>query len=156
MVRPCTISVSPNISASMPQSLPQPCTSFETYTTQAAIWGKQLFAKLEFLQLEQHVWSTINQNSCVCASDGSAPTNQGSFAWVVSTQHCAQLVRCSGPAFGHNISSYHAESYGIQSLLRFLHMMHQIYAAPPRCVARTHLIDCNNEGLVTTLTQVLA
>ena len=51
---------------------------------------------------------------------------------------------------------YRAERYGIISLLRFLHTMHQIYAAPPRRVACTHLIYCDNESLVTTLTQILA
>ena len=35
-------------------------------------------------------------------------------------------------------------------------MMHRIYAQSPQRASQTHFIYCNNEGLVTTLTQVSA
>ena len=109
---------------------------------------------MDFIQPENQVWSTISQESCLCASDGSAPQNQGAFVWVIRNQRGQQSARCSGPAFGHNILSYQAKSYGILSLLSFLHTMNQIYVDPPRHSQKSHSIFCDNEGLVTTVNKV--
>ena len=154
ILRPLTISVSPNISSSMESTQPQIPETFDTYLVQAAPWEQHLFASLEFIQSEQSVWAIISQQSCLGASDGSAPHNQGAFAWVISNQHGERLVRCSGPAFGYNISSYRAESYGILSLLWFLHTMHQLHSTQLQRLQQLHTIYCDNEGLVKTLTKI--
>ena len=153
ITRPSTISVSPNISAPMASPPPQVLTTFGTYLDQAASWERHLFATLEFNQPEQRVWTILSQEPCLCASDGSAPHHQGGFAWVISNQQGEQLARCSGPAFGHKISSYLAESYGILSLLLFFHTMNQTHSDKPKCSQQCHSIYCDNEGLVTTLTK---
>ena len=153
IARPLTISVSPNLSMPMETLQSQAPNTFATYLAQAAQWEQTLFVSLEFMQSEQTVWETITQKSCMCASDGSAPNQQGAFAWVICTQNGNRLVRNAGPAFGHNISSYRAESYGILSLVWFLHMMNQIYHDQSTCPQQQHSIYCDNEGLVTTLTK---
>ena len=62
-----------------------------------------------------------------------------------------RLAQCSGPAYGHKITSYRTESYGILSLLHFLHTMGSIYSDIYQRPLRHHFLYCINEGLVTTV-----
>ena len=49
---------------------------------------------------------------------------------------------------------YRAESYGILSLVLFLHTMNQLHPNQPKYSQQPHSTYCNNEGLVTTLTKI--
>ena len=150
-LRPQTISASTLVSQpALPQSLAN-ASNFETFLADAAIWEKNLFQNLQFLQPEQQVWWHLTATSCTCVSDGSAPHRKGSFGWIISTLHGQRLVKCSGPVFGYGISSYRAESYGILSLLHFLFKMTTLHATLTNRLLRVHSLHCDNEGLVTTL-----
>ena len=54
------------------------------------------------------------------ATDGSVLNQQGTFGWRISTDTGTHLVTCNGPLYGYTPTSYHAECYGLLSLLRFL------------------------------------
>ena len=84
-------------------------------------------------------------------SDGSAPHTKGSFAWIISNTQGTRLVRCSGPVYGYKITLYHAESYGVLSILHFLHIMATIHSDPQQQTLHSHFLYCDNEGLVTTI-----
>ena len=86
IIQPLTISVSPNTLIPFEQPPTQATTSFSLYLAQAELWEQQLFVSMDFIQPENKVWSTISQESCLCASNGSAPQIQGAFAWVFSNR----------------------------------------------------------------------
>ena len=121
-----------------------------------APWQHLLLNGLHFIQPEPQVWHPLTHRSCIGVSDGSSPHCKGSFAWVISTTQRDQLAHCSGPIYGHNISSYRAESYGILSLVHFLYTMTNIHTAPLGPPLRTHTLHCDNESLVKTITTLQA
>ena len=82
-------------------------------------WEHDLLQELRFIQPEDAVWEILRTTMCFAASDGSAPKDQGLFGWIISNNKGERLVRCQGPAFGHVISSYQVEAYGLLSILRF-------------------------------------
>ena len=83
-------------------------------------WEKALLSGLELLVDADVFLAQLSSSPILACSDGSSQTTRGSFAWYLSTQTGERLARCSGPVFGHKISSYRAEGYGILSLCRFL------------------------------------
>lgn len=107
---------------------PPPPTSLQTVVPTLEPWESHLLSDLEWTVPETAVWQALRNSQCIFASDGSAPKSKGSFAWILSDDSGNRLVQCSGPVFGHRISSYRAEGYGILSVLRFLYHMHQIYS----------------------------
>jgi hypothetical protein len=111
---------------SVPPPLPPP-ESFFDLLPEMEPWETHLLVDVEFLCGEQHVWETLQHKSCIIASDGSAPEEKGSFAWVISDRQGNQLVHCYGPVFGSRITSYRSEGCGILSPVRFLARMKQVH-----------------------------
>ena len=96
----------------VPEPPPTP-TSLPALVETLDPWEQYLLRDLEFLVPEQTIWDAVSSHQCIFASDGSAPKTRGSFAWVLSDTGGNRLAQCSGPVFGHKISSYRAEGYGI-------------------------------------------
>lgn len=114
-------------------------------------WEFLLLQHLEVLDCtEDTVWNTLCNYPCYLATDGSAPPNRGSFAWIISDAHGNILAKCNGPVFGYKISSYRAEAYGILSLLRFLLRLRRIRQPNPEEPNKIlpHVLLCDNEGVV--------
>ena len=116
---------------------------------------RSLLQETIFIRPEAEVWDALTQGQCFIASDGSAPKDRGSFAWIMSNYSGERLARCSGPVFGHAISSYRAESYGILSFLRFLCNMIRLHGTHGDKLKTPHLV-CDNQGVVTTITKLLS
>ena len=117
-------------------------------------WERMLLQEIVFLRPETHVWAELRTKQCFIASDGSAPPDRGSFAWILSNPAGERLAKCNGPVFGHSISSYRAEGYGMLSFLRFYLRMTQLYWQPPDRVPTPFLV-CDNLSLVKTITKLL-
>ena len=64
------------------------------------------------------------------ASDGSVDQSKGSFGWIIAQPDGTALVTGKGTAFGHDISSFRAEAYGVLAPLRFLVRTRQFYHIP--------------------------
>ena len=99
------------------------------------------------------MWDDLCTKQCFIASDGSAPHEKGSFAWVLSTDDGVRIARCCGPVFGKAITSYRAKSYGILLFLRFYLHMTRLYWKQTDRVKPPHLV-CNNLSLVKTITKL--
>jgi hypothetical protein len=57
---------------------------------------------------------------------------RASFGWLLTDQAGKIMVKCSGPVYGHNPSSYHrAEAYGILSPIMRLIKQLQIFFKLP-------------------------
>ena len=56
--------------------------------------------------------------------DGSIANSNRTFGWVISTIKEMQLIMCQGPVYERAPTSYHAECYGLLSLLQFLLQLH--------------------------------
>ena len=80
-------------------------TTMELLVDMRPPWERNLLLELRFIQNEAAVWEALS-SQCFVATDGSAPHGKGSFAWTLSTSNGDRLARCSGPVFGHAISSY--------------------------------------------------
>ena len=128
-------------------------TNFAASTTLLPPWERHLLQEVVFIQTEMDVWGALSTSQCFAASDGLAPKDRGSFAWVLSNANGDRLARCSGPVFSHSISSYRAEGYGILSFLRFLLLMRRIHEQVD-CINSPHLV-CDNQGLITMVTKLL-
>ena len=83
-------------------------------------WEQVLLKEVKFIQPEAQVWELQQRGQCYAASNGSTPSNRGAFGWILSGSKEDRLLRCRGPVFGHAISSYRAEAFGMLSFLRFL------------------------------------
>ena len=119
-------------------------------------WENFLLEHLEFLISEAEIWDTLCTQSCHLASDGSAPEEKGSFAWIISDNLGRRLARCKGPVQSQRISSYRAEAYGVLSVLRFLVRL-RAFHIPEDMHNRDfsiHTLRCDNEGLTIKINRI--
>ena len=82
----------------------------------------------------------------VIASDGSVQKPCAMFGWIITSTDGSPIARGSGQAFGHNISSFCAEAYGILGALRFLLWMLHYHNTP--LSNRTTTWWCDSESLL--------
>jgi hypothetical protein len=100
------------------------------------------------------VWPAL-----VC--DGSVQRDQGTFGWVLA--HSSGVVLSTGqegPAYGHDITSYRAEAYGMLSGILYVNKILQFYqprqdALTSSANIRNIRIVCDNEGLITAIRTLL-
>ena len=109
-------------------------------------WERMLLQDLVFLMPEDDTRTFMCHAQRFGASDGSAPTERGSFSWIISNSSGDRLARCSGPVFGHAISSYHAKAYGLLSLLSFMYHMVQLHKKPVNRIHAPHFV-CDTKSL---------
>jgi hypothetical protein len=84
-------------------------------------WELSLFHTIDMRTYPTEMAMLLHSLSFLSACDGSIKfTTHGSFGWCLSLPCGRRLAVCSGPVSGTRISSYHAEAYGMLSLLRFL------------------------------------
>jgi len=121
------------------------------------VWERQLLEHLDVTDpTENSIWFALTNTPCYIATDGSAPTGKGSFAWVISTNEGEILAECHGPVFGAKISSYRAEAYGILSVLRFLLHLHQLRRSA-NCEADallSHVLVCDNRSIILRIKEL--
>jgi hypothetical protein len=130
------------------KSPPRPPESFDEYLESLAYWEKELFRSFHSEAFPEDIIAYLSDPS-ISASDGSVwKPFIGAFGWILRLPS-GKSVTCSGPAFGHRITSYRAEAYGILSYLRFLYRFQQYWQVPvfPACT-----ILCDNQALVNRLT----
>ena len=84
------------------------------------------------------------------ATDGSVLNQYGTFRWTISTNTGKCLVTCSGWVYGHSLTSYHAECYGLLFLLRFLLQLH-LYTGTPTPQIELHT---DSESLISKISQM--
>jgi hypothetical protein len=97
-----------------------PASSILDYINSLDPWEHELLEHVEILVDEAALWDALCSQCCIIATDGSAPTDQGSFAWVISDSSGGRLAQCAGTVQAKHITSYREEGYGILSALRFL------------------------------------
>ncbi len=71
-----------------------------------------------------------NYKQMLIVTDGSVRHNRGAFGWVLALPDGTRLVEGQGPAYGHEISSFKAEDYGMLSALRYIHHIAKHYNVP--------------------------
>jgi hypothetical protein len=121
------------------------------------IWERQLLMHLDVTDAtENTIWFALTNTTCYIATDGSAPTGKGSFAWVISNSEGEILAQCYGPVLGAQISSYRAEAYGILSVLRFLlHLNHLRRSANGEVnELLSHTLVCDNRSIILRINQL--
>jgi hypothetical protein len=62
----------------------------------------------------------VTYNTSMGVSDGSMAKKSGAYGWCLSSTDGTRLATGMGPAQGMKPSLYHAEGYGMLSLLRFI------------------------------------
>ena len=148
-IRPCTIATQ-DVVLRLDNK-----TTFKDLVDNLDSLDRLLLQEIVMILSEATVWDTLCCHQCFTASDGSAPKDKGSFAWVLSDTGGQLLAKCSGLVFCHAISSHWAEGYGMLSALRFLYNMVQIHQQPLDTPQAPHLV-CNNKRLITTVTKILS
>ena len=120
-------------------------------TGSLAPWEKLLLQHLDVTDTtEDTIWLALTNTTCHIATDGSAPSGKGSFAWVISNGEGQILAHCHGPVFGAKISSYRSEAYGILSVLRFLLKLSQLRGGDNGDANQllSHTLLCDNRSLI--------
>jgi hypothetical protein len=100
----------------------------------------------------QDVATLIATEKFRVASDGAADplTGRASFGWLLTDQAGKILVKCSGPVFGRNPSSYRAEAYGILSPMRLIKHLQTFFKLPTvqpykhYCDNKSVIVHCKN------------
>ena len=136
--------------------LPDPKTYDDVKTNVEILppWEQSLLQELVLINLEAQIWESLCNTQCFVATDGSAPQQKGSFMWILSNASGDRLARGSGRLFGHAISSYRAEAYGLLSAIRFLYHMVRLHKKARDHPKAPHLV-CDNQGLITMITTKL-
>ena len=62
---------------------------------------------------------TVGMDQFKAASDGSVVGTDGTFGWVISDPEGNRLAKGLGRAFGHPMSSYRAEAFGMSSIITY-------------------------------------
>ena len=107
-------------------------------------WEQPLFRGIELLVTQQQLLQTMAEHPVILCSDGSQNRNKASFGWVLSTGDGQRLVRCAGPSFGMNQTSYRAEGYGILAISRFLwHIQDKFQVRTP-----PGKVYCDNRSMI--------
>ena len=83
---------------------PSEATTFNKVVDVMVPWERNLLQHTVWIRPEDILWEALCHSQCFIATDGSAPKDQASFAWILSNATVKQLARCSGPVFGHAIS----------------------------------------------------
>jgi ribonuclease HI len=96
----------------------------------------------------------------VLVCDGSVQREQGTFGWVLALSTGVVLSTGQGPAYGHDITSYRAEAYGMLSGIFYVNKILQFYqprqdALTSSTNIRNMRIVCDNEGLIITIRTLL-
>jgi ribonuclease HI len=93
------------------------------------------------------------QDTCwpILVCDGSVMNEQGTFGWVISLSSTGEkLCTGKGPAYGHDISSYRAEAYGMLSGLLYIYHLLSSYSSEgdTSWQYRNFVVYCDNKSLV--------
>jgi hypothetical protein len=88
------------------QPRPALATSILDYIRGLDPWEHELMEYVEILVDEAALWDALCSQCCIIATDGSAPTNKGSFAWVISDSTSCRLAQCVEPVQAKHITSY--------------------------------------------------
>jgi hypothetical protein len=97
-----------------------PSGAFSDYLAALTPWESLLFHSLAMKAFPNKMVSLVISNIFRGASDRYFKfLTHGSFGWSLSLPNGRRLATCSGPVYGAKRSSYHAESYGMLSLLHF-------------------------------------
>jgi ribonuclease HI len=96
----------------------------------------------------------------VLVCNGSVQREQGRFGWVLALSTGVVLSTGKGPAYGHDITSYRAEAYGMLSGILYVNKILQFYqsrqdALTSSAKIRNMRIVCDNEGLITAIRTLL-
>ena len=90
-------------------------------------------------------WTTT-PTPYVAASDGSVSDHKGtSWGWIISAPDGTRLFKNCGRIFGHPVTSFRAEAFGIASILCFLQKLF-----PNNCTEKLHLV-CDNQSVVNVI-----
>ena len=110
------------------QPRPQPLTIKDYFQTLDP-WETQL---LQHFQIRTKLDNLLDNTLTpfLIASDGSVDQGKGSFGWAIAQPDGTILVTGHGTAFGHDISSFRAEAYGILAPLRFILRTRQFFHIP--------------------------
>ena len=135
----------------IPRSLSPANAKFNTFSKYIAFlkpWETALFHNLNF-KCTIHEFLNILTTPNIIASDGSVKDSKGSFGWVIATSMGHILATGSGVAFGHDITSFRSEGYGILAPLRLLYHLQTFYHQPLHNCPLTWY--CDSESLIKRL-----
>jgi ribonuclease HI len=93
---------------------------------------------------------TVQDTWPILVCDGSVMNEQGTFGWVISLSTGEKLWTGKGPAYGHVISSYRAEAYGMLSGLLYIYHLLSFYSSEggTSWQYRNFVVYCDNKSLV--------
>ena len=103
--------------------------TFADHIAALPLWEQELI-KHYSLHLHTDIVIEHLHHNFIIATDGSEQDNKGSFGWVLSTATGTMLATGQGTAFGHRISSFRCESYGILAALHFIINLRRFYHTP--------------------------
>eukprot|EP00980_Cylindrotheca_fusiformis_P027515 scaffold20799_cov73-Cylindrotheca_fusiformis.AAC.4 len=96
-----------------PSVLP-PSRSFTDYIATLSLSDQRLLSELDILiPIDDlldvfHLTSTTDNAKCYGVSDGSEASGCMTFGWVMAASDGTRVVKCAGPAYGSQASSYRA------------------------------------------------
>ena len=134
-----------DIPRTFPQNDNTKHTNFNEFLQQLDLWEYEL---LRYHSMDHPLDDTTTRllSPIIIASDGSVRQPNGTFGWIITSTDGSPIARGSGQAFGHNISSFRAEAYGILGALRFLLRMFHYHNTP--LPNRTTTWWCDSESLL--------
>jgi hypothetical protein len=83
-------------------------------------WEAALFHTIELRYSPHEIVRYLAEETFLGVSDGAEKYKCAAFGWMTSRSNGHRLVRCTGPVYGADPSSFRAEGYGFLSMLRFL------------------------------------
>ena len=111
-------------------------------------WEKPLLENLELLGChQQDLFEMIQTDTLLICSDGSKDRHRASFAWYLSDSDGNRMVRCYGPCFGMDPTSYRAEGYGLLSICRLLYHLRDHFQLNLESCS----IYCDNKSIINRI-----
>ena len=122
--------------------------SFQEFLTSLEPWEASLFHTIELRHPPHEIVRYLTEETFLGVSDGAEKFKCATFGWVLSWSNGHRLVRCVGPVYGADPSSFRAEGYGFLSMLRFLLQLAE-YCDMPQLYGCTSASD--NSGLIARI-----
>ena len=123
---------------------------FQQFISSLPTWELLLLIQHSFMNNSPKIVASLTNQPILIATDGSEKLGKGSYGWVLANLSGSILATGQGTAYGHCISSFCCEAYGILAATRFILRLRQFYHLPRNNNTITWWCDC--KSLIQRLT----
>ena len=117
---------------------------FQHFISSLPQWEQLLLTHHSFPNNSRTIVASLTNQPIPINTNGSKKSGKGSYGWVLTDPSGTILTKVWGTTYGHCISSFCCEAYGILAATRFILCLRQFYHLPSNNNTITGWCDCKS------------